>query len=357
MIDCQNGKLDQIGSYLEQQAYIDKIPLHGTFELTARCNFNCKMCYVHLNEQQIKSIGRELTNEEWLDIARQAKDAGMLYLTLTGGEVFARPGFRELYEKLSEMGFLIYILSNGYLIDEKVIEWLGDRPPSAIRFTLYGASNDTYYSVCGIKDGFDRVSHAIDLVKQAGIPFYMVSTLVKENINDLPAMYAFAKNKKVAISFTQTVLKSVRGATQNAELHRLNRDIGHKEILERMISEGRDRLYPPFNHALDSCGRYRKGFWLTWNGNLQLCGFMSKPAIPMIGGIRFNEAWHQLLKDLEQIQKPDKCNNCKYEGFCMKCPGVLAAEFGNYSYVSDYFCADAKRIHNEYLLIKDGKWK
>jgi MoaA/NifB/PqqE/SkfB family radical SAM enzyme len=138
MNECQELKLDQLGKYLEQQAYAKKIPLKGTFELTARCNFNCNMCYVHLNEKQIKSIGRELTNEQWLDIARQAKDAGMLYLTLTGGEVFARPGFRELYEKLSEMGFLIYILSNGYLIDEKVIEWLGDRPPSAIRFTLYG---------------------------------------------------------------------------------------------------------------------------------------------------------------------------------------------------------------------------
>ena len=90
MNECQELKLDQIGKYLEHQAYIDKIPLKGTFELSARCNFNCNMCYVHLSEDQIKNIGRELTNEEWLEIARQARDAGMLYLTLTGGEVFAR---------------------------------------------------------------------------------------------------------------------------------------------------------------------------------------------------------------------------------------------------------------------------
>ena len=109
MNDCQERKLDQMGKYLEQQAYANKIPFKGVFELTARCNFNCNMCYVHLTEPQIKNIGKELSNEQWLDIARQARDAGMLHLTLTGGEVFVRPGFRELYEQLSQMGFLIEI--------------------------------------------------------------------------------------------------------------------------------------------------------------------------------------------------------------------------------------------------------
>lgn len=354
MIDCQDVKLDQIGQYIEDQAYKDKIPLRGTFELTARCNFNCKMCYVHLNEQQIKSIGRELTNEEWLEIARQARDAGMLYLTLTGGEVFARPGFRELYEKLSEMGFLITILSNGYLVDENVINWLSEMPPYILRFTLYGASNDTYYRVCGIKDGFDRVSHAIDLVNKSVIPFFMSSTLVKENIDDLQAMQDLANEKNVPITFSCSVIKSVRGATQNVISHRLDRFTGIEEVLQYLVSKGGDRLYTYPDHMFDVCKKYRKGFWLTWNGNLQLCSFMSEPAVSLTGDIEFNEAWIQLLDRLEQIEKPEKCKSCKYEGFCQKCPGVLAAECGSCSDVSEEFCAKAKYIYNQYLLMKDG---
>ena len=126
MNDCHvlSPHMKEFSKILEAEAYLQKIPLSGVFELTARCNFNCNMCYVHLQEEQIAGIGRELTNEEWLEIARQARDAGMLYLTLTGGEVFARPGFKELYIELSKMGFLIHILSNGYLIDENVMEWL-----------------------------------------------------------------------------------------------------------------------------------------------------------------------------------------------------------------------------------------
>lgn len=76
MSNCQELQLNRLGQYLEQTAYEEEIPLKGVFELTARCNFNCNMCYVHLNEAQISRIGRELTNEEWLAIASQAKDAG-----------------------------------------------------------------------------------------------------------------------------------------------------------------------------------------------------------------------------------------------------------------------------------------
>ena len=353
MNDCQELKLDQLGKYLEYKAYTEKIPFKGTFELTARCNFNCNMCYVHLNEQQIKSIGSELTNEQWLDIARQARDAGMLYLTLTGGEVFTRPDFRELYEGLSQMGFLIQILSNGYLIDQSVMEWLGEIQPYVIRFTLYGASNDTYARVCGVKDGFDRVSRAIDLVKQAGIPLYMVSTLVKENIDDLQAMQEFANEKNIEITFTPSVVKPVRGATQDAVSHRLNMFESHEDSIKQIISEGRDRLYSKVNHPLDVCGSYRKGFWLTWNGNLQLCSFMSEPAISLANDIGFENAWLQLLEQLEQIRNPAECQNCQYEGFCAKCPGMLAAECGSCSGVCEEVCNHAKLVYEDYLKMKE----
>lgn len=340
--------MDGFMRILEQTAYRDRIPLNGVFELTARCNFNCNMCYVHLNEEQIQKQGRELTNEEWLDIARQAKEAGMLYLTLTGGEVFARPGFKELYLALSEMGFLIQILSNGYLIDEKVMEWLGETPPYAMRFTLYGTSNETYKQVCGVKDGFDRVSHAIDLVTNAGIPFFLVSTIVKENQHDLSAMQTFAKEKKVEFIATPSVVKAVRGATQDAEAHRLDLLTEDLEKVQQLRQTGTERLYRHIENPLDVCGNYRKAFWLTWNGNLQLCSFMERPAVSLTNGSRFYESWERLLQQLEQIQTPEKCRGCQYEGFCSRCPGVLAAECGDCSSVNEEFCNYARQMYEAY---------
>lgn len=349
MNDCQllSPEMKQFSQLLEAQAYINKIPLHGTFELTARCNFNCNMCYVHLNEEQIQKQGRELTNEEWLDIARQAKDAGMLYLTLTGGEIFARPGFKDLYLALSEMGFLIQILSNGYLIDESVMEWLREYPPYSIRFTLYGTTNEIYESVCGVKDGFDRVVHAIDLIKESGIPFHLVGTIVKENADDLDNMYLFTKKKEVLFQHTIAMVKPVRGATANTEEHRISFHMLTEE--ERKRVKRVERIYPRRTNLLDICGSYRKAFWLTWNGNVQLCSFMEKPSYS-IHEYSFQSAWTNLLEELDKFSMPAQCTDCKYEGFCKKCLGVLSAECGGPEQVTEAFCLEAKQCYEIYHL-------
>lgn len=112
-------------------------------------------------------------------------------------------------------------------------------------------------------------------------------------------------------------------------------------------------MYPYIDHPLDVCGSYRKSFWLTWNGNLQLCSFMSEPAISLMGGVGFKEAWKLLLEQLEQMRKPDECKDCQYEGFCARCPGVLAAECGGCSKTNSDFCGYAKRVYQEYLKLKE----
>lgn len=335
---CMQENMDDFMQMLEQNAYQNCIPLKGTFELTARCNFDCKMCYVHLGEEEIQNQGRELTNEEWLAVARQAKEAGMLYLTLTGGEVFVRLGFRELYEELSQMGFLIQIFSNGYCVDETVIEWLKLTPPYLLRFTLYGVSDETYENVCGIKNGFTRVSNAIDLVKEAGIPFYMVSTLVKENKDDLEKMYAYATQKNIVFQATAAVVKSIRGVKRNIEEHRLYNEEWNVFEMQEL---------PHVENILDVCGNYRKGFWLTWNGNLQLCAFMKEPAASVLEHT-FADAWRELLIKLDRIQTPNECKCCKYSGFCAKCPGVLAAECGDCERIDEGYCNKAKALYHKY---------
>ena len=76
----------KVAKYLHMKGSQLGLPIGGTFELTPRCNFNCKMCYVHLTQEEQERRGRELTTEEWLRIGKDAKDAGMVFLLLTGGE-------------------------------------------------------------------------------------------------------------------------------------------------------------------------------------------------------------------------------------------------------------------------------
>ena len=102
-----------ISTYLHSKGRRLGLPIGGTFELTARCNFNCPMCYVHLKQEDIDAQGKELTAAQWIDLARAAKDQGMMFALLTGGEPFVRKDFFEIYDAMKAMGLLISINTNG----------------------------------------------------------------------------------------------------------------------------------------------------------------------------------------------------------------------------------------------------
>ena len=159
----------QLTEYLHSKAARAGIPLSGTFELTPCCNMACKMCYVRMTKQQQEQVAPLRTAGEWLALAEEAKKQGLVYLLLTGGEPFLRPDFREILSGLNKMGLFVSINSNGTLIDEEVISWLKQTPPTRVNVTLYGASDATYERLCGNPNGFTQAVRGIRLLKAAGI--------------------------------------------------------------------------------------------------------------------------------------------------------------------------------------------
>ena len=91
------------------------LPIAGNFEITSRCNFNCKMCYIHDNAAQ-----GELSAAEWIEIGRQAAGAGMVFLLITGGEPLIRKDFPEIYLGLKKLGLLISINTNASLLTDEL---------------------------------------------------------------------------------------------------------------------------------------------------------------------------------------------------------------------------------------------
>lgn len=146
-----SGVEPRLSSYLHAKACRDGTPLAGNFEITPRCNFNCRMCYVHLTEEQQRARGSELSADEWLAIAEKARAQGMLFLLLTGGEPLMRQDLRYLLTELKKMGLLISINSNGSLINDEWLEFFRREPPFRFNITLYGCSDRSYRSCAAIR--------------------------------------------------------------------------------------------------------------------------------------------------------------------------------------------------------------
>ncbi len=348
MINCENFG-DDYFELISQWARNNKIPLYTTFELTPFCNFSCVMCYVRLNKELAQKQGNMLTAEQWLDIARQAKDAGTLHLTLTGGEPLTHPDFWEIYSELNKMGFLIYILSNGSLIDEEAMgKFRLYGMPHFVKLTVYGASDETYQKMCGSSDGFTRLSKAIDLLKEAGVPIKLTSTIVKENACDLQQIYAFAREKGLSMQHTISVHKSSRGSLNTVETSRFEfadfPDEATLEMLERS-------KFPDLESPFAWCASRGKNLVVTWNGHFQLCTTLSEPYVQYSGD--FISDFRKLDNLLDKIKSPDECTDCKWREFCQRCPGILCSESGHPDQTDKSFCLMAKKLYELYIQKKE----
>lgn len=337
---------------LRREARDNKVPFSGTFELTPLCNFNCRMCYVHLSREKMQHYGRLRTANEWLSLAREARNLGTTWITLTGGEALTRPDFYEIYDGLLEMGMLVTLLSNASLAGEDFCHHLLSMPPANMRFTLYGTSNATYERLCGVTKGFDTVIENLWRLSDAGLDFSLAYTLTKENLSDFDEATKLAKDLGTVLYLSDDVVPAVRGAESEAEQLRVPTEEkpgvkefldGHKRVhivpeFDNCCSDGTSTEH---NELFAHCGMYRCGFWVDWNGSMEPCSFMSSVgAKPFEWG--FGRAWEYLLERVEDMRLREQCRNCDVRGFCTACPGSREAETGCPDGVSERFCKRAR---------------
>lgn len=314
--------LDPFYKAVWEKAFAEGIPISGTFELTPRCNFNCRMCYVHLKGSSLSSHGKELNAQEWLRIAREAKEAGTTWLCITGGEPLLHPEFPQIWKELSGMGFFLTLQTNGSLITGAVEKLLEEYPPRQIKITLYGSDDKVYREVCGIEEGFTRVNDGIHTLMAMGIPVTLVSTVTRQNAEDIRNMAYYAYCHRLPWSSTIGLRSSLRGEETDVDSLRLKGPMEEKiqEEIRKRLQEG--KMLDPARKPCTYCKDYRLGYWVLWDGSMGFCSFLDKPKIP-VRELPFIRAWHQLLDYEEALQWPEKCRSCQAAAVCMKCAASL----------------------------------
>ena len=337
--------LDPFYKAVWEKAFADAIPISGTFELTPRCNFNCRMCYVHLKPEQIPGYGRELTAKEWIRIAQEAKEAGTTWLCVTGGEPLMHPEFETIWKEVSQMGFFITLQTNASLIQGKMARLLEEYPPRGVKMTLYGSNDEVYEQVCQVKEGFTRVDQGIRNLAEMKIPVQLISTVIRQNEEDVKKMAFYAYLHRLPWMATGGVKASVRSPNSEAREVRVQ-----EKLDEQKKAEIQYRLEKvPVNierKPCTYCKDYRLGYWVTWNGEMRFCSFMNEPNIP-IRDQAFLKSWQELIAYEEALEWPKECKTCEAQKACFKCAGTLAAECGSPHQVTEEFCSSVKKYFNE----------
>lgn len=334
----ENGKriwsLKSFNRYLSSKAREMGVPLTGQFELTPLCNFSCRMCYVHLNADQLN--GRSLLSvETWKDVMRQAKEAGMLHTTLSGGECLTYPGFDELYLYLQDMGCDLSVMTNGYLLDDKRIEFFRQHKPSMIQVSLYGWNDDVYERVTGVR-AFSTVWENVQKAIEAGFYVRLVVTPSTYLGEDVLETIRIAKSVTRDADINSTVF-APREETGRSH----QRDLSDRDLLVRLYRYMREldglqtksidpEKLPPAggpSHECDKCGLMcgggNSGFVVDWKGNMMPCNILHKVTADILK-VGFREAWNQIHERAQNWPRVPECQGCAYHDVCHKCAGIMS---------------------------------
>ena len=340
-------------AYIHAKAASQGIPLSGNFELTPRCNFNCKMCYVH---KQVKPE-QELSAREWLEIGKNAADAGMVFLLLTGGEPLMRKDFREIYTGLKRLGLMISINTNAALIDEDWVEFFRKDPPLRFNISLYGGSEATYRALCG-HEGFGRVTWAIKALREAGMQVRLNASITPENAADIPAIYAFGEQVGVPVKGTAYMFPPARinGRAYGSSPYRFTPEDAARYTLtcreQYMTPEALSRGADASTESEDCsdgqgermrCRAGKTAFWVTWDGRMLPCGMFPTEGYSLADG-EFTEIWCRIKQDTAAITLPPECRACSHKEQCPACAAACLSETGNTTVCPEYVCRMTKTL-------------
>lgn len=315
--------------FIRIQARMRGVPMNVSFELTPLCNFDCKMCYVHLTKSQMEKEGNVLSTDQWLDIMRHAVDAGMMNADLTGGECLTHPGFKELYLYLRSQGVNVGVLTNGQLIDEEMADFFAQTPPTLIQITVYGSNEDAYENVTG-RRAFSEVCAAIERLKKRGLKTVLTHTPSRYTQKDIYDLIEFLRSTgleyhlgNMSFAARENTGREFDAFAPNESLYvdfkkaeqDFNRVNGAEEIQIKRINRV-PKGYKPF--AGIPCSSGRDTCHINWKGEMQPC----IPFHTITRSIKehgFEGAWNWIMNTMTSYQPPHECLECRMKEKCSAC--------------------------------------
>ena len=335
-----------------------RIPLSFDIEVTARCNNNCRHCYINLPPGNQAALHDELTLDEISHLADQAVSLGSLWCLITGGEPLLREDLFDLYRVLKKKGLLVSVFTNACLITEKHIKLFRDYPPRDIEITVYGATEETYQRVTRMPGSYAAFRRGLDRLLEGRIRVNLKTMALRSNVHELPAIARFCRERTKAF-FRFDPMPHLRydgNAERNAEIRaeRLSAeeiivideaDPKRSAALEKRCST-REIAIPSqeLTDHLFQCGAGGDSFAVSYDGLFRLCpSLWQRDCLYDLRRGTLAEAWFDfiprvLARTSTNHEFLERCRICPLMNQCQWCPAHAHLECGRMDEPCEYFC-------------------
>jgi radical SAM protein with 4Fe4S-binding SPASM domain len=273
--------------------------------------------------------------------------AGFLWLSFTGGEPLLREDFADIYTYAKKKGFLVIILTNGTLINERLIEVFKQYRPFYLDITIHAAEPGLYEKISGVQDAFKNLLKGLRLLRKNRIPFKLKTTVMTLNSGQLSKIRSLARELDVPFTVSPTIHACLDGDKTPLNLRirpQAMADFFKDDDIERGCSPLYTEQYAGLNkNHLFRCGIMTFSVFIDPCGYLIGCECLRQSRFDLKKG-SFKEGYEFILNATlsRKFKNGSKCAACEIRDVCELCPGIAQLELGDWSSPVEYFCRVAK---------------
>ena len=262
-------------------------------------------------------------------MADSAQKAGMRSIALTGGECLTYPGFDELYTYLVSAGIKVFVMTNGYYLDERRIALFKEYRPALIQVSLYGSSEDAYQTVTGVR-AFNRVYNNILNARDAGLNISLAITPSSYMRDDIEALIRLAEDLGIKYGVNPQLMPPRKETGRTKEdlsldeymnIYHLLKAIHHEELKTVDWSEIPEENTAGTQRYGTRCAAGKSSFGIKYDGKMCPCLSLDEITVEPLK-IGFEEAWSQTITAAEEYPLPYECGDCVYWRRCLSCVAV-----------------------------------
>lgn len=158
------------------------IPIFLIASITSSCNLHCTGCYSRANNSCSDDAPKnQLSDDEWEDIFNQAKDLGISFIVLAGGEPMIR---EDVIVKASQFDEILFpIFTNGTLLNDNYLKLFDENRNLVPIFSIEG---DMEVTDSRRGEGvYNQLLNSMDMMRRNNIIFGASLTFTKGNLNNL----------------------------------------------------------------------------------------------------------------------------------------------------------------------------
>ncbi len=346
------GAYTQFSGALNSRAARERIPLLGTVEISHRCPLNCSHCYNNLPMADLDTARRELSYEEHCRILDELAELGCMWLLFTGGEIFARRDFLDIYTHAKRKGFVITLFTNGTLITPKIADYLVEWRPFQIEITLYGRTRETYERLTRVPGSYDRCLRGIELLRERKLPLTVKTVAVTVNKHEIWEMKRFVE-EELEVPFK---LDSMISPRTDCSASPLAVRLTPEEVVEIDLHDPKrksewiqfaEHFTVPAHPAgkedeVYHCGGGISSFAIDPLGKMTICVLSHREGYDVRRG-NVRDGWeHFLMATREKkAKRVTKCTTCQIKAMCGMCPANGELENGDPESPVDFLCHTA----------------